>query len=93
MKCRPTYVSVSSKLRNFSQYSSLLTPQFSAKVMNLFHNKRQNNKMSSQTYPNSQWLYTPLMPLDIRWSNNQQSDITGHSPIRPFTYLVTALEL
>ena len=49
--------------------------------------------MSSQTYPNPQWLYTPLMPLDIRWSNNQQSDITGHSPIRPFTYLVTALEL
>ena len=71
MKCRPTYISVSPKLCYFSQYSSPLTPQFSAEAMNLFHNKQQNNEMSSQTYPNSEWLYTPLTPQDFSWSNNQ----------------------
>ena len=70
MKCRPTYVSVSPKLRDFNQYTSPLTPLFSAEAMNLFHNKRQN-KMSSQTYPNSEWLYTPLTLQDFSWSNNQ----------------------
>ena len=39
-------------------------PQFSAEAMNLFHNKRQNKNMSFQTYPNSEWLYTPLTPQD-----------------------------
>ena len=31
------------KLHYFSQYSSPLTPQFSAGAMNLFYNKRQND--------------------------------------------------
>ena len=34
--------------------------------MNLFHNERQNSKMSSQTYLNSEWLYTPLTPQDFQ---------------------------
>ena len=71
MKCRSSYVSVSPKLSDFSQYSSPLTPQFSAKAMNLFHNKRQNNRMSSQTYPNSEWLFNPFTPQDFNWGNNQ----------------------
>ena len=65
MKCLPTHVSgPPPRLRSFSQYSSPLMPQFSAEAMNLFQNKRQNNKMSSQTYPNSDWLYTPLTSQD-----------------------------
>ena len=40
MKCRPTYVSISPKLRDFSQYSSPLTPQLLTEAMNLIHNKR-----------------------------------------------------
>ena len=54
------------KPHGFSQYSSPLTPQFSAEAMNLFHNERQNSKMSSQTYLNSEWLYTPLTPQDFQ---------------------------
>ena len=39
-------------------------PQLLAEAMNLFHNEQQNNKMSSQTYPSSEWLYTPLTSED-----------------------------
>ena len=80
------------KLSYFSGYSSLLAPQFSAEAMNLFHNIRRNNKMSSQIYPNFEWLYTPLTAQDFSWTNNQWSNITDHSPLRPPTYPVSYLE-
>ena len=78
------------KLPDFSQYSSPLTPQFSTKAMNLFHNKRQDSKMSSQIYHNSECLYTPLTPQDSLAGaiiNNQISlDIAQLDlpPIPPF---------
>ena len=90
MKCRPTHVSVPPKLRGFSQYSSPLMPQFSLQAMNLFHNKPQKDKISSQTYPNSDWLYTPLTLQDSSAGaiiNNQISlDIAqlGLPPILSF---------
>ena len=72
MKCRSSYVSVSPKLSDFSQYSSPLTPQFSAKAMNLFHNKQQKNKMSSQRPTPILNGYTlPSRPRTFSWSNNQ----------------------
>ena len=60
-------------------------------TMNLFHNIRQKNKLSSQTYPNSEWLYAPLTPKDFSWSN-KWLDVTRHSPVRPPTYPVTYLD-
>ena len=60
-------------------------------AINLFQNIQQNNKMSSQAYPNSEWLYTRLTPKDFSWSN-KWLDIIGHSPIRPPIYPITYLE-